>query len=280
MRIISILVFLIGVGIAGTVAYMVTQRMAQQQAAVEALKGRIVQNVELVDVIVANRDLRYGVRLQPKDVKKVAWPKNNLPPNVYLSDEDLFGKADDEEEPRTVIRAMDQGEILSSRKLTDFGADAGVASKLERGMRAFALRVNVSSGVSGFLRPGDKIDVYWTGTIRGETVSKLILDGIQLIAIDQIADADRSRPIVARTITVSVSPQRVASLAQAQATGQLQMSLRGIEDDASSGEIEVNQRDLLGIEEEVVQEVVKEKVCTIRTRVGGEIKETVIPCRE
>jgi len=107
----------------------------------------------------------------------------------------------------------------------------------------------------------------------------LILDGIELIAIDQIADADRARPIVARTVTVSVSPQRVASLAQAQATGNLQMSLRGIEDDEASGEIEVNQNDLLGIEEAApAPEVQAEKVCTIRNRVGGEVKDVIIPC--
>ena len=162
MRIISILVFLIGIGIAGTVAYMVTERMSAQEQQVRAMAERITKNVELVNVIVAKRDLRYGVPLTREDITTIEWPKESLPANVYNTADDLLGTVEENKDPRTMIRAVDKGELLTSRKLTDFGEDAGVASKLERGMRAFALRVNVSSGVSGFLRPGDKIDIYWT----------------------------------------------------------------------------------------------------------------------
>ena len=279
MRIISILVFMVGIAIAGTVAYMVTQQLAAQQQRVNALTKRVAQNVVMVKVAVATRDLRYGVSLEKDDVEFVDWPEANLPANTYRTTDDLFGKEEAAEEPRTVLRAMDAGEILSTRKLTDFGQDAGVASKLERGMRAFALRVNVSSGVSGFLRPGDKIDIYWTGNAGGQTVSRLILDGVQLIAIDQISDADRARPTVARTITVSVSPLTVASLAQAQATGNLQMALRGIEDDAESGNIEVNQTDLLGERGPApVQQAPQAEVCTIKQRVGGQVVLVPITC--
>ena len=52
-------------------------------------------------------------------------------------------------------------------KVTDPGEEAGVTSQLEPGMRAFALRVDVASGVSGFLRPGDRVDIYWTGSVGG-----------------------------------------------------------------------------------------------------------------
>lgn len=279
MRIVSILVFLIGIVIAGTVAYMVTQRLSEQQRQVNDLQGRIQKNVTMVKVAVTKRDLRYGVRLKESDVSFVDWPERNLPANVYRSWDDLFGEKDAKKDPRTVLRAMDKGEIVSARKVTDFGEDAGVASKLQRGMRAFALRVNVSSGVSGFLRPGDKIDIYWTGSAGGQTVSRLILDGVELIAIDQVSDKDAARPTVARTITVSVSPLTVASLAQAQATGNLQMSLRGVEDDTDSGTIEVNQTDLLGDRSAApAAPVQQKKVCTIKQRIDGNRVDVEVPC--
>lgn len=100
--------------------------------------------------------------------------------------------------------------------------------------------------------------------------------------MDQGADQDSNRPTIARTVTVEASPRNVAALtqAQAQATGRLSLSLLGAQDDVFSGEVVIDQNELLGIEvqEEEVVEVVKEKVCTIRTRRGGEIVETPIPC--
>ena len=53
--------------------------------------------------------------------------------------------------------------------------------------------------------------------------------------------------IIARTVTVSVSPQQVAALAQAQSTGNLSLSLVGAEDDTVAAAIQVDQHALLGI---------------------------------
>jgi pilus assembly protein CpaB len=172
-------------------------------------------------------------------------------------------------------------------KVTEPGADTGLTSQLERGSRAFAIRVDVSSGVSGFLRPGDRVDVYWTGRInrggndRADTgdVTKLIEAGVKIIAIDQSAGGERSEAAIANTVTVAVQPYQVAALAQAQSTGDLSLSLVGAEDDTVAGEIEVDQRRLLGLTEETVKvETTTEKVCTIRTRRGAEVVEIPIPC--
>ena len=77
-----------------------------------------------------------------------------------------------------------------------------------------------------------------------------------------------------------MSPAQVAALAQAQNSGRLSLSLVGAADDTIAQTIEVDQKSLLGIqEEEQVAEVVEEeKVCTIRTRRGAEVVEIAIPC--
>ena len=68
-------------------------------------------------------------------------------------------------------------------------------------------------------------------------------------------------------------------MAQAQSTGKLSLSLVGAEDDTIASSIEVDQRSLLGIQNETVKvEIEKEKVCTIRTRRGAEVMEIPIPC--
>ena len=104
------------------------------------------------------------------------------------------------------------------------------------------------------------------------------MDGISLIAIDQTSGEVSSAATVAKTVTVAVSPRTVASLAQAQSTGKLLLSLRGVNDETVSGAIEVTQNDLLGrIETEAVVEKV-ERICTIKTRKGADVIEVPIPC--
>ncbi len=277
MRIVFALVLFIGVALAGGAVYFAGQQFSANANHIAQLKNRISKNVELTNVYVAAKNLNYGAVLTEKDIKTIEWPANSVPKTAFTDLKALIG-SDDSSGFRTVIRAIDADEILLSTKVTGLGEDAGVASRLAKGMRAFTLRVDVASGVSGFLRPGDKIDIYWTGKINGAVVTHLIMDGIALIAIDQTSNQQSVAPTVAKTVTVAVSPRTVASLAQAQSTGKLLLSLRGVNDETTSENIEVTQNDLLGrVEAQVVVQEEK-KVCTIKTRKGSEVIQVPIPC--
>lgn len=277
MRLVFGLVLLVGIGLAGSAVYLAKDYIGQQQqqlAEAEAAKAAIVPTV---DVYVVNKQMRYGQRLTMDDVKKVRWPVEAVPEGAFASEETLFPKGADL--LRSVLRTMEPNEAVMAVKVTEPGQDAGVSSRLSPGMRAFAIRTDVTSGVSGFLRPGDRVDVYWTGQIgNGQDLTKLIQAGIRIIAIDQSADEDRNSPIVARTVTVEVSPAQVATLAQAQANGRLSLSLVGADDSIVSSSVEVDLRDVLGIEEERVVEAPQEQKCFVRRRQGEEIISVEIPC--
>ena len=80
-------------------------------------------------------------------------------------------------------------------------------------------------------------------------------------------------------VTVAVRPQQVAALAQAQSTGSLSLSLVGADDETVAEAIEVDQNMLLGIEEVAAPApIAQEEICTIKTRRGGEVISTPIPC--
>lgn len=277
MRLVFGFVLLVGIGLAGAAVYLAKDFIGQQEARLaeaEAAKKAIVPTVE---VYVVNKELRYGQRLTMEDVKRVRWPEEAIPEGAFFKEEDLFPEG--EKALRSILRTMEPDEAILASKVTAPGEDAGVSSRLSPGMRAFAIKTDVTSGVSGFLRPGDRVDVYWTGTINGQGVTKLIDSTIKIIAIDQSADEDRNSPIVARTVTVELNPRQVAALAQAQATGRLSLSLVGAEDAVAVNEpIEIDQKDLLGIEEEVIVEKPQERICTVRRRNGEEIIEVPIPC--
>lgn len=277
MRLVFGLVLILGVSLSGFAVYMARDYIAGLEAA-DASRG---PDVPLKSVFVVNRSMKYGERLAKEDVRLVAWPETAIPEGAYTDPAALF--PDENRKPRAILRAMEKDEALLAVKVTDPGVDAGVSSRLTKGMRAFAIKVDVSSGVSGFLRPGDRVDVFWSGTVpttRGnrQDVTKLIETGVRLVAIDQSADEDRLSPTVARTVTVEVTSRQVASLAQAQSTGRLTLALVGAEDMTVSDAVEIDQRELLGIEEERIVEAQEERVCTIKTRKGADVVEIPVAC--
>lgn len=176
--------------------------------------------------------------------------------------------------------------MLASR-VTEPGELAGLTAKLEKGMRAFAIEVGTASGVSQFIQPDQYVDITWTGRADGyeESFSRTIERSILIIAVDDAFNEGQVKSgNEARTVTVAATPQQVARLSQAQASGQLSLSLVGDTADEEIVEtVEVDTNDLLGIVEEVVVEaapVVEEEVCTRKERKGTEVIETPVPCKQ
>ncbi|CUJ86179.1 Flp pilus assembly protein CpaB [Shimia thalassica] len=286
MRAIFAVVLLIGLGLAGFAVYMAQNYIEGYQSALAQERASKKPEIATTDVFVTTRPMKYGEELTVEDIQLVKFPKDALPEGVFATKEDLFPHGEDV--VRYVVRAMEEKEAILAIKVTKPGEDAGLTTRLQKGMRAFAIKVDVASGVSGFLRPGDRVDVYWTGRVKGmggelgnDEVTKLIQTSVTLIAIDQSADGEIEAGNVAKTVTVAAKPQQVASLAQAQKTGDLMLALVGAEDDTVASVVEVDQRSLLGIEapeEKIVERIEEERVCTIKTRRGAEVVQIPIPC--
>lgn len=291
MRAVFGLVLIVGIALAGGAVYLARDYISQNQAELalerklraEALAKAKVEVIPTVGVLVSNRSLKYGQRLKQDDVRIVEWPETAVPEGSFKEMAVLF--PENANGDRFVLRAMEKDEAIMGIKVTKPGEKAGLTSRLEKGMRAFAISVDVATGVSGFLRPGDNVDVYWTGSLRGAVegasgeITRLIQTRIKLIAVDQIAGSDVTGTTIARTVTVSATPEQIAALAQAQNTGRLSLALVGVQDETVASAIEVDQRKLLGIKEAApAPRKAKKKVCTIRTRRGGKIVDTPIPC--
>lgn len=281
MRSIFGLVLIVGVGLAGFAVYLAKGYISTYEARLAREQAVNRQAVKTVEIYVAAKPLKYGDILDAEAVKKVRYAEESLPEGVFHEEAELFGSAG---KARYVLRTIEPMEALLAVKLTEPGEAVGVTSRLAPGMRAFALKVDVASGVSGFLRPGDKVDVYWTGQPPRASgsegnVTRLIETGVELIAVDQSASSDSTEALIARTVTVAATPQQVAALAQAQNTGRLSLSLLGNNDSNVAQVIEIDQMSLLGIDAAAPAPKAKQKEqCTIRTRKGAEVIEIPIPC--
>ena len=173
MRMVFGLVLLVGLALAGGAVYMAKNYIQAYQTALAVERQARENIVPTVEVLVAERSLKYGEPVLKEDVRIVKWPENAIPEGTFSTMDEMFSKGDSV--LRVVLRAMEKDEAIMAVKVTEPGEDAGITSRLERGMRAYAIRVDVASGVSGFLRPGDRVDVYWTGRVGDDLVVVLKL---------------------------------------------------------------------------------------------------------
>lgn len=277
MRMIFGLVLLVGMALAGFAVYMAQGYINQTESALMEERAFRDKVGKLVEVYVVNKPLKYGDPITKDDIQKIYWQESVLPEGVFTDELVLF--PENEEKPRFVLRPMETYEPILALKVTEPGQPAGLTGALDPGMRAFAINVDASSGVSGFIYPGNFVDVYWTGNDGMQDLTRLIESSVNVIAIDQTAaGASTGTAVVAQTVTVQGTPQQIARLAQAQATGRLALSLVGVPGESDGSLVEVNSQSLLGIEAEEVVEIETEEVCTIRNRKGGEVVEIPIPC--
>ena len=275
MRGVQIAILGIGLALAGFGVYMAQNYVAQTQQALIAAQARGAAQpaVATVPMMVTTRPLRYGEPITATAVREIQWPAEAVPPGALQTLADVIP---DPSRPRVALRAMEPMEPLLAVKISEPGQPAGITAMLTPGMRAFTIRVDQNSGISGTLRPSDTVDIYWTGrnADQGE-VTRLLSSGVRIIALDENGDQDRSFNGIPRSVTIEAEPEMIASLAQGQSTGRLSLSLVGLDDTTALDQIQVDARSLLGMETRV--EPVTQR-CSVRTRRGSDVVMIEIPC--
>lgn len=284
MRAIFGLVLVVGMALAGFAVYMVKGHFADQEALIRQQQANAQAIVPTTDVYAVNRTIAYGELLTLEDVQMIKHTKEFLPEGAFATQEELFPQGVDV--PRVVLRAMEPNEPVTAVKVTAPGEIASITTRLTEGMRAFTINVDSSSGVSG-VRPGDRVDVLWTGNLPGQQdtrseVTRLIETGLEVIAVDQSSDVNRAGGELARLVTVQISPQDVADLTQAKTSGKLTLSLLGR---GEVGVAEVEQTDtytITGTERAAApaptEAPVEAEICYRIERKGVETIQIPTPC--
>ncbi len=277
MRMVFALVLLVGIALAGAAVYMTQGYISQTQAALAKEQEIRKKTGPLVEAFVVNKDKHYGDVLTKDDVQIVYIQQNATPEGVFSDIAVLFPE-DQADEKRFVTRDIGKFELVLANKVTEPGEAAGLTGSLDKGMRAFAIKVEAAD----FLQPGDRVDIYWTGATENNSgeLTRLIGSAVEVVAVNRDEDGGLSDgAIMKRTITVAADPQQIAILAQGNATGRLVMSLVGMGDETETGMVEVDANVLLGVTESApIAAATPDKICTIRTRKGADVVEIPIPC--
>ena len=285
MRAVFALVLIVGMGLAGVAVYMIQGYMADLEGALQNERAFNAKAGKLVEVFVFAKPKKYGEPLAEDDVVAIYWPEKNLPETIYRDKAALF--PENAPGPRYIMRTTEAYEPVLASRVTEPGQLSNLTTKLEKGKRAFAIKVGTNSGISNFVKPDDYIDILWSGNVSGVEggITRQIESAVLVIAVDNaINEGQVSSDTVAQTVTVAATPEQVARLAQAQATGKLTLSLAANASEIVEGTVETDTNTMLGIEEVVVApEVVVEeqKKCFAKQRSGGQVVETdvEIPCQ-
>ena len=207
-------------------------------------------------VLVAKKPLPVGTIIDATMVGFEIWPKDSVQPAFYQQ-----GQPDSD--PTKLLGTVVRYPVTAGQPLTR-GALVGpedrgfLAAALGPGMRAITVPVNASSGLAGFVFPGDRVDLVLTQDVKGSGdgdplhTSETIVRNIRVLATDQrFTDKDEDGKTVIKTasnVTLEVTPRIAEKIAVAQSMGALSLSLRSIADQTSdleravaSGDIKVPQ---------------------------------------
>ncbi|MFZ3209511.1 MAG: Flp pilus assembly protein CpaB [Geobacteraceae bacterium] len=222
----------------------------------ETLKSKSAQGE---NIVVAAVDIPIGAKLSATQIKTAQWPRESLPPGSLTDLKSVEG--------RVCIRPLQPNEPITEQKLVpkEGTPGAGVMTyRVPQGHRAVTVAVNEVAGVAGFLAPENRVDVVVTtpipGNASGESISKIVLQNIPILATGQITDQKDGKPVVVPTVTLDLSPEDAEKLILAGSKGSLQLLLRNLVDTAtveSKGATIV--KVLGGIERPAAQAVVKKK---------------------
>ena len=230
MRISSIILALVGLGVAGGSAQLAREMLAASPADATV-------KPELVQVLTAAVEIRRGEEIMPYMLSSQAWPSDAVPPGAFIDRAALLPETGGQ--PRRAIRPLVAGEVLLASKISDFGEKVTIVQSLSPGTRAMAIKVDAVTAVGGFVTPGDHVDLLLTRGRGDELMTDTILRKIRVVGVDQKSDEMSNSPDVAATVTVEVTAEQGQVIALAQRAGTLSLALRnGDGDDEDSAPLE------------------------------------------
>lgn len=192
-------------------------------------------------VLVARKPLPVGTIVDAESLVFQAWPKE-LVQNAYYTEG--APDADISKLIGTVVRnPITAGQPLTKGALVGPNDRGFLAAALGPGMRAVTVPVSATTGVAGFIFPGDRVDMVLTQDVTGGgdgpplKVSETIIRNLRVLATDQRIDSKneegKTEVKTFATVTLEATPRIAEKIAAAQTMGTLSLALRSIADNTA-----------------------------------------------
>ena len=203
-----------------------------QAAPLEFIKSEAVAGVP---VLVATTQMAFGTPLTPDLLQVVDFPEESVPDGALGSLTALFS------EPGARIVALGRinvGEPVLDYKISLPGSRAVLSEVLTEGKRAATIRVSDVEGVSGFVLPGDLVDIVFVRDEEGQSRygldirADILLQSVRVLGINQVMDDQVEGALLGTTVTLEVDLDEAQKLALASRVGSLSLVLRPVGDES------------------------------------------------
>ena len=210
------LIFALGLGVIGLA--LARTYFGKQQAEIAAKEKKLQEEYKNpLQVVVANANIPAGTTITQNMLAPRPIPEKYIIPTATGRPEDVVGLV-------TQV-PFSPGEPILRDKLQKPGEDKKPTEKLSDitppGKRAVAIDINETSGVSGMVKPGDKVDILWTfqATAQGQVpdiMTMTLLQDVAVLAVDGQMIGSKAGDDALKTtsrggsITLALSPQETA----------------------------------------------------------------------
>jgi pilus assembly protein CpaB len=185
-----------------------------------------VEKMDAAPIVVSAGNLPWGTKIKPEMIKMAPYLRESLPVGYFSSTIDL--------KDRVIISSLKLNEPITEAKLAPTSVKTGgVSAVLKPGMRAIAVKGDKIIGISGFINPGNRVDVIVTveEPKTKKIKSKIFLEDTAVLATGtQIEKNEKGEPMPVDVYTLEVNPEQAEKVALAASEGRLQFALRGVTD--------------------------------------------------
>jgi pilus assembly protein CpaB len=183
-------------------------------------------------------------------------------------------------------RAIQKGEPIVKNVLVKSSEGGFMSAVLEQGKRAVSIAVDSTTGNAGFIFPGDKVDLILTlatGSRQSPVrASQTFVEDVRVLAVDQMLDNPENKAVLAKTVTLEVTPKQAEKINVAKDLGKISLSLRSLakdkEDDVTAEDVgEIDLHKLLEdadatAEDNVTRDSDVSSIVTRRAAVGAKVQ--------
>jgi pilus assembly protein CpaB len=256
MRLRTLILFLVALTLAGGTAVLVRSWLTQRAAVQAEAAPPAIPAAPQKSVLVARGQIARGHILKPEDLAWQAWPESGIDPAYIQS-----GAKPIEGFAGWVAREpVGPGEPITDAKIVAPGGRGFLAAMLRPGMRAISVPVTPTSGISGFVFPGDQVDLLVSeilpradgnGNAPERKGAETVLRDLRVLAVDQSLESKAGEAVVAQRVTLEVTPKQSEIIAVAGDMGKMSLSLRSLVSSAAEESGSDSDRDLGTLDSEV-----------------------------
>lgn len=249
MKVLIVGILVLALAVAGVSTYLIQTFSGErniEELQKEAQKPKI-------RVLIAARRLNPGETLRPGAMAWQAWVDEAMNPLfTVVENDDQQAQELKEFTGATVRRLIYEGEPILASKVFKSENAGFLAGRLEGGKRAVSFAISPTTGVSGFILPGDRVDILLTHDkvikelrkkekLQGKAdpdaplmvikqTTETIMRNVRVLAINQVVmHPSEGIAMTGNTVTFELTPKQAEVLVTARTMGTLSLALRSLE---------------------------------------------------